>query len=131
MQHQIQMHPSHMLPVTCVYTHTRMLRTCLSQKAEAALGDIFLSDHPKRGKTPEQCAINGPVHVISKILKFVMGSAAETEIGASYMNAQESLPIRVCLEEMGHPQPPTPIQVDNTTAVGFANKTIKKTVKSN
>ena len=42
------------------------------------------------------------------------------------MNAQESLPIRVCLEEMGHPQPPTPIQVDNTTAVGFANKTIKQ-----
>ena len=27
---------------------------------------------------------------------------------------------------MGHPQPPTPIQIDNTTAVGFANKTIKQ-----
>ena len=55
-----------------------------------------------------------------------MGSAAEAEIRASYMNAQENLPIRTCLEEMVHLQPPTPIQVDNTTAVRFANKTIKQ-----
>ena len=27
---------------------------------------------------------------------------------------------------MGHPQLPTPLAVDNTTAVGFANKTIKQ-----
>jgi hypothetical protein len=27
---------------------------------------------------------------------------------------------------MGHPQPSTPIQVDNTTAVGFANDTMKQ-----
>ena len=27
---------------------------------------------------------------------------------------------------MGHPQPTTPMQVDNTLAVGFANGTIKK-----
>ena len=56
----------------------------------------------------------------------VLGSAAEAEIGATYINAQESVPIRTTLEEMGHPQPPTPIQVDNTTAVGFANHTIKQ-----
>ena len=36
------------------------------------------------------------------------------------------LPIRVCAEEMGHPQGPTPVQVDNTTDVGFANKTTKQ-----
>ena len=27
---------------------------------------------------------------------------------------------------MGHPQPPTPMQAENTTAVGFANSTIKQ-----
>ena len=110
----------------CLHTHSDASYLSVPKGRSRAGGHFFLSDHPKRGKTPEQCAINGPVHVISKILKFVMGSAAEAEIGASYMNAQESLPIRVCLEEMGHPQPPTPIQVDNTTAVGFANKTIKQ-----
>ena len=60
--------------------------------------------------------LNGPIHVISKIIKNVMSSAAEAEIGAGYINAREALPIRVCLEEMGHPQLPTPLAVDNTTA---------------
>ena len=34
--------------------------------------------------------------------------------------------IRTTLEELGHTQPPTPMQVDNTTAVGFANNNIKQ-----
>ena len=61
-----------------------------------------------------------------------MVSVAEVEIGGRYMNAQENLPIRTCLEEMGHSQPPTPIQVDNTIIVGFVNKIIKqKKIKIN
>ena len=55
-----------------------------------------------------------------------MASAAEAEICASFLAAQESIPIITCLEELGHPQPPTPIQVYNTTAVGFVNRTIKQ-----
>ena len=39
-----------------------------------------------------------------------MSSAAEAEIGALYINAREAIPQRQLLEEMGHPQPPTPIQ---------------------
>ena len=54
-----------------------------------------------------------------------MGSTAEVEIGATYECVHEELPIRQMLMDMGHLQPPTPIQVDNTTAVGFANKFIK------
>jgi len=34
--------------------------------------------------------------------------------------------MRHTLIEMGHPQPPTPLQTDNTTAVGIANDTIKQ-----
>ena len=55
-----------------------------------------------------------------------MGSVAEVEIGATYLNAQEGIPIRQMLLDMGHQQPPTPVQVHNTTAVGFATKTIKQ-----
>ena len=55
-----------------------------------------------------------------------MGSAAKAEIGAAYINFQEAVPIRTLLRELGHPQPDTPIQVDNSTADGFANDTIKK-----
>ena len=55
----------------------------------------------------------------------VMGSAAEAEIGATYINSQESVPIHTLLLELGHPQPVTPIQFDNSTVNGFTNNTIK------
>lgn len=86
-------------------------------------GQYFLSSNTS---DPANCRPNGPIHVLSKILRNVMGSAAEAEIGATYVNGQEAMPIRTALEEMHHPQPPTPMQVDNTTAVGFANDTIKQ-----
>ena len=69
---------------------------------------------------------NGPIHSISRIMSNVMGSAAEAKIGAAYINDQEAVPIRTLLSELGHPQPATPIQVDNSTAGGFSNDTIKQ-----
>ena len=54
-----------------------------------------------------------------------MSSAAEAEIGALYINSREAIPQRHLLEEMGHPQPPTPIQIDNTTALGVVTNTIQ------
>jgi hypothetical protein len=30
------------------------------------------------------------------------------------------------LEELGHPQPPTPLEIDNTTATGYITGTIKQ-----
>ena len=54
----------------------------------------------------------------------VMGSSAEAEISATYINGQKAVPIRTLLRKLGHPQPATPIQFDNSTAVGFSNDTI-------
>jgi hypothetical protein len=45
-----------------------------------------------------------------------MSSAAEAELGVLYINANEAVPMRQLLVEMGHKQPKTPIQTDNTTA---------------
>ena len=42
------------------------------------------------------------------------------------MNAQELSPMRTTLEELNHPQPPTPLKTDNSTADGIMNKTIKQ-----
>jgi hypothetical protein len=50
-----------------------------------------------------------------------MSSAAEAEIGALYINAQKGVKERNILEEMGRTQPPTPIQIDNSTADGIIN----------
>ena len=55
-----------------------------------------------------------------------MSSAAEAEIGALYMNARQLLPLRVTCEELGHPQPATPMQTDNNTASGIINGTFNQ-----
>eukprot|EP00543_Licmophora_paradoxa_P007517 CAMPEP_0202452492 /NCGR_PEP_ID=MMETSP1360-20130828/10698_1 /ASSEMBLY_ACC=CAM_ASM_000848 /TAXON_ID=515479 /ORGANISM="Licmophora paradoxa, Strain CCMP2313" /LENGTH=43 /DNA_ID= /DNA_START= /DNA_END= /DNA_ORIENTATION= len=34
--------------------------------------------------------------------------------------------MRIAAEEMGHPQPPTPIVSNNSTAVGIANNEVKQ-----
>jgi hypothetical protein len=68
---------------------------------------------------------NGAVLNISKILKAVMSSAAKAELGALYINAREAIPMRHLLEEMGHKQPPTPIQTDNSTALGVVANNIQ------
>eukprot|EP00804_Cyclotella_cryptica_P028183 CCRYP_011053-RC/>CCRYP_011053-RC protein AED:0.33 eAED:0.33 QI:0/0/0/1/0/0/2/0/415 len=70
--------------------------------------------------------LNGAIHVISTILKFVAASAAEAELGALFVNAKEGRIIWLILQELGHPQPPTPIHCDNSTAAGIANNTKKR-----
>jgi hypothetical protein len=69
---------------------------------------------------------NGEMLIISKVLKHVMSLAAEAEIGAVFMNAKEGAVLRTTLEELGHPQPPPPMETDNTTATGYSNGTIKQ-----
>jgi hypothetical protein len=55
-----------------------------------------------------------------------MSSAAEAEIGAVFINAKEGAVLRTKSEELGHKQPPTPMETDNTTVRGYSNGTIKQ-----
>ena len=55
-----------------------------------------------------------------------MASAAEVEYGALFFNGQSAVLIRATLIKIHHPQPPTPTQVDNSTAVGISNNSIKQ-----
>ena len=74
---------------------------------------------------------NGVVLNNAQIIKNVMLSAAESEIGVLFINSRQAIPARTTVEEMGHPQPPTPIQTDNTTALGFVSKNLQpKATKS-
>jgi len=75
--------------------------------------------------TKPEC-YNGPILNISTIMKNVMSSAAEAEVGSLFNNCKEAVTIRTILEQLGHEQPATPVQVDNSTADGFANKKIKQ-----
>jgi hypothetical protein len=59
---------------------------------------------------------NGAIFIIRKVLTHVMLSAAEAEIGGVFINATEGAVLRKTLEELGHKQPSTPMEMDNTTA---------------
>jgi hypothetical protein len=62
---------------------------------------------------------------VAKIIKAVMSSAAEAELGGLFINTKTAVPISTMLEELGHKQPPTPIQTDNSTACGVVTNKIQ------
>jgi hypothetical protein len=54
-----------------------------------------------------------------------MSSAAEAELGTLFINAIEAVHIHNILTKMGHPQPRTLIQMDNTTAKGVIDNRVQ------
>ena len=94
-------------------------------------GYHYLSTTPTTpGKAPLPDApsppLNGPINVVSKIMREVLSSAAETELGSLFYNGKEAVSKRITLEELGHLQPPTPVVADNSTASGIANDCVKQ-----
>lgn len=91
-------------------------------------GFFFLSSFPRDPKHPANPPppLNGAVHIVCKTLRNVMSSATEAETGGLFYNGQEALPITRALEELGHKQPPTPIQTDNSTAYGIVTSSIRQ-----
>jgi hypothetical protein len=75
-------------------------------------GHFFISSKPKKGEQQH----NVPLLTLSTILRMVVVSAVEAEIGALFLNAKEGVNIWYILREMVHPQPATPMQTDNMTA---------------
>ena len=54
-----------------------------------------------------------------------MTSSTEAELAALYITAREAVYLRIILEEMGHKQPPTPLQTDNAMAEALSNSKIQ------
>ena len=67
---------------------------------------------------------NVPILTIFQVINFVMSSAAESELGEMFITAKELVPMLQTMIGVGWPQPPTPIQTDNSTEVGVVNDTI-------
>ena len=84
---------------------------------------FFLGSLPKNW---DPIKLNANISIKCSILKLVAASAAKAELSALFLNAQEAKVVCLILTELGHPQPPIPIHVDNTTAVGIVNNTIKR-----
>jgi hypothetical protein len=72
----------------------------LVSNARSRLGGLFfLGNNP-----PDGSILN-----VAAVIKNVVASAAESEVGACFHNSQSGAPLRVTLSEMGHTQPPTPL----------------------
>jgi hypothetical protein len=118
----------HLLFSIVHYLHSDASYLSVSKAWSRAGGDFFLSDMPTDPTKPplKPPTSNGPLHRPCQIMRNILASAAKAKIGALFLKGQEALPIRVTLAELGHPQPPTPMQTDNSTAAGFAKDTIKQ-----
>ena len=88
-----------------------------------ACGHFFMGWSPNDG---DPIKLNGAFFTLCAILRFVVASAAEAELGALFLNCKEGMIFCMTLEELGHPQPKTPVHCDNATAVGIANNTVKR-----
>jgi hypothetical protein len=72
-------------------------------EAKSRAGGLFYMGNKNKN---DKNLPNGAILIISKVLKHVMSSAAEAEIGAVFINAKEGAVLRTTLEELGHTQPP-------------------------
>jgi hypothetical protein len=90
-----------------LYLHSDASYLSEAQARSRSGGHFYLGDKPS----------NQPA-----TMRNIMSSAAEAECGALFNNTKDDVPLCISLEEMGHQQPPTPVDVDNSTTAGFANQ---------
>jgi hypothetical protein len=82
---------------------------------------FFCGDNP-----PKEDTLRGSILNVVSVIENVAASAAESEVGACFQNAQSGAPIRSTLTELGHTQPAAPLRTDNSTAFGILNEAIKQ-----
>ena len=114
-------------PSDCIIYHARNMMMCShldagylneSCRCSRAGSHIFLSKNE-----PFPC-FNGAILSIAQIIKFFMASAAEAELTAFFITAHKMIPHCQTLIDMVWPQPKSPLQTDNSTALGIINNTI-------
>ncbi len=115
----------------CLHVSSDASHHSVPKARSRAAGYHFLSDKPIDPTKPPLSTDpdppdNGAIQILCQIMREVLSSAAESELAALFHNGKEACPVRTCLEELGHPQPPTPIQTDNSTAAGIANDNVKQ-----
>jgi hypothetical protein len=59
-------------------------------------------------------------------MREVVSSAADAKLEALFHNSKEGFPLQIALEELGHPQSPSVLITENSTASGTANDTVKE-----
>jgi len=78
---------------------------------------------PKDG---DPIKLNGVFHMLCSILRFVVESAVEAELGALFLNCQEGMIFKTTLKDLDHPQSIIPLHCDNVIAIGIVTNTINR-----
>jgi hypothetical protein len=73
----------------------------------------------------DDTTINRAVLASTTTMKPVLSSASETEIGTLFINCKKATILQTTLQEMGYPQPATPMQTNNSTVCRIVNNNIK------
>jgi hypothetical protein len=105
--------------VMILHIHSDASYLSISNARSRLRGLFFMGN-----KAPQQETINGSILNVAAVIKNVVASAAESEVGACFHNAQSGSPLRFTLTELGNTQPPTPLRIDNSTAYSIVNKKI-------
>jgi hypothetical protein len=113
--------------ISCLRHDSTHPQRCLlpfsfKHNTRSRLGGVFFCGN----KSPQQDTINGSILNVPSVIKNVVASIAESEVGACFQNAQSGAPLRVTLTELGHIQPQTPLRTDNSTVFDILNETIKQ-----
>ena len=93
-------------------------------EARSRAGGYFYFDNQPESKPLPQ--VNDNILINSIIMRQVLASATEAEVGAVFYNCQEAVPLRVTSEFLGHPQPATPVVTDNAACEGIINDKVKQ-----
>ena len=92
-------------------------------RAAARVDICFLCSIPQEGAVIQ---VNGNIAITYVLLKMLAASVSKAELGTLFVNTKEARVVCLILSELGHLQPPAPIHIDTTTAVGIVNSTIKR-----
>jgi hypothetical protein len=103
-----------------LHIHTDASYLSVSKARRRLRGLFYLGYNP-----PNQDKLNGSILNFAPVIKNIVASAAESEVGACFQNAQTAAPLRTTLLELGQKQPATP-RTDTFTAYGILNETIKQ-----
>ena len=90
----------------------------------------YLSDHKARSRAGGHSPLsrnttipanNGAILNILHFIKHVVTSETEAELASLHIMDREAVYFRIIIEELGHTQPPTPLQTDNSMADDVIN----------
>jgi hypothetical protein len=93
-------------------------------KAKSRIGGYFYVSN--KTSSPKKPLSNGPLFCHTTVLKHVVSSVAEAELGALFVNAKEGTVTRTTLAEVGHNQDATELKTDKTTSDGIINNTVQQ-----